>query len=192
MVSVPSLPVMASPAVGVVIHVKCVRCIALDECNLIVPGEFRRESCPLICRPMFSAVDNLTLAASCCDSTVVKTVLIVPVPRIIAGRTEEWRGRPFEDRAIRLKLIARLPWGHAIKRVVMKNRYPATDTAYAKRRSSVKIVVINFSRPAAPPAPIFCAVTLHLRIIHMIVAPHPSAAAKIIRTASWQASQSFR
>ena len=71
---------MASPAVGVVINIKCVRCVALDQCNLIVAGKFRRESRPLICRPVLSRVDNLALASTRCGSALVKTVRIIHVP----------------------------------------------------------------------------------------------------------------
>src|SRR5437899_5042301 len=99
------MPDMACPAVGVVKDIKRVRCIALDECNLIVAGKFRRESRPLICRPVLCRVDNLALASTGCRSALVKTMRVIHVPRIIAGRAEERTGGPFEDRAVRLHLI---------------------------------------------------------------------------------------
>jgi hypothetical protein len=116
---------------------------------------------------------------------------VIHVPRIIAGRAEERTGGPLEYRAVSLKLISGLSRRDAIEGIVVKHRYSTSNTTGAKRRSCMKIVVVNFSRPAAAPAPIFRAVTLHLRVIHMVVPPDPSAAAKIIRTARWQASQSF-
>ena len=96
---------MASPTVSVENNSKRIRCVALDQCNLIVAGKFRRESRPLICPPVLCRVDNLALASPRCGSALVKTVRVIHVPRIIAGRAEERTGGPFEKQAVSLKLI---------------------------------------------------------------------------------------
>ena len=62
LISVASVPDVASPAVGIVINVECVGRVAPDQCNLIVAGKFRSESRPLIRRPVFGRVDDLALA----------------------------------------------------------------------------------------------------------------------------------
>src|SRR5437899_11007728 len=124
---------MASPAVGVVKDMERVRCIALDECNLIVAGKFRSESRPLIRRPVLCRVDNLALATARCRSAPVKTVRVIHVPRIISRRASERTGGPLEHRAVSLKLITGLSRRYAIEGIVVKHRRPAATAANAVR-----------------------------------------------------------
>ena len=132
LVSVASLPDMASPAVGIVKDIQRVRRVALNTCNLIVAGKFRSESRPLICDPVLCRVDNLTPISTACYSTLVKAVRIIHVPRIISCRASEWTGYPLEHRAISLKLITGLSRRYSIEGIVMKHCYSAANTANAK------------------------------------------------------------
>jgi hypothetical protein len=116
---------------------------------------------------------------------------VIHVPGIIACGAEERTDGPFKKRAVSLKLITGLSRHYTIEGIVVEHGHSAANTANTLINRIVKVVVVNFSCPATAPAPIFCPVTLHLRVIHMVVPPDPSPAAKVVWAACWQASQGF-
>ncbi len=176
---------MASPTVSVENNSKRIRCVALDQCNLIVAEKFRRESRPLICPPVLCRVDNLALASPRCGSALVKTVRVIHVPRIIAGRAEERTGGPFEKQAVSLKLIHRVSRPLTVNSVIVEYGHAASYAADAAHAApwEMEVVIVNLPCSAPVPSTILRAVALHLRAIHVVVPPHPTCASKVVRSA---------
>src|SRR4029077_1638135 len=146
---------MASTAVCIKVNVESVVGVALDKCNLIITGELSCVTHPLIGRPVLGGVDDLTPAAARRRPGIkqvrwmtvhMHTVCFghVYVPGIVAGRAVERTGRPSKHQAGSLELITGLTRCNAVKRIVVEHRDPAANAASAKRRSCVKVVIVNF------------------------------------------------